>query len=253
MKRERARSGTRGAAALGPAPGDRSGRGPRAAKPGKRGAPSGLTARVQGGAAESRGSAVDGHGSQRGVAGRGASHAAGGGHAGRAAGGQAGGGLSHYAAGGGVRMVDVSAKPPTYREAEARAFVALRPAVLAALERNPKGDPLEIARIAGIAGAKRTAELIPLCHTLPLSRIQVEARRARGGVRLTSRVGTTAATGVEMEALTAVSIAALTLYDMCKALDHGITIRDVELTRKSGGLSGDFRRPPRGKRLRRRA
>lgn len=162
-------------------------------------------------------------------------------------------GLSHYSPGGGVRMVDVSAKPPTYREAEAHAFVVLRPAVLAALSRNPKGDPLEIARIAGIAGAKRTAELVPLCHTLPLSRIQVEARRARGGVRLTSRVGTTAATGVEMEALTAVSIAALTLYDMCKALDHGITIRDIELTRKSGGLSGDFRRPPQGKRLRRRA
>lgn len=246
MKRERARSETRGAAALGPAPGDRSGRGPRAAKPGKRGAPSGLTARVQGGAAESFDHAAAPNR-------RGEFAAAGGGHAGRAARGQAGRGLSHYAAGGGVRMVDVSAKPPTYREAEARAFVALRPAVLAALERNPKGDPLEIARIAGIAGAKRTAELIPLCHTLPLSRIQVEARRARGGVRLTSRVGTTAATGVEMEALTAVSIAALTLYDMCKALDHGITIRDVELTRKSGGLSGDFRRPPRGKRLRRRA
>ncbi len=251
MKRERAQSGTRGAAALGSAP---SGRGRRAAGSGRRGAPSGLTARVHGGAAEPGGSAMDGHGPRRGTAGRGASPAQGGGHGGRAAaGGQEGGRLSHYAAGGGVRMVDVSAKPPTYREAEARAFVALRPAVLAALGRNPKGDPLEIARIAGIAGAKRTAELIPLCHTLPLSRIQVEARRARGGVRLTSRVGTTAATGVEMEALTAVSIAALTLYDMCKALDHGITIRDVELTRKSGGLSGDFRRLPRGKRLRRRA
>ncbi|MGH9534271.1 MAG: cyclic pyranopterin monophosphate synthase MoaC [Terriglobales bacterium] len=150
--------------------------------------------------------------------------------------------LSHYRAGGGVHMVNVSAKPETYREAEARAFVVLRPAVLAALGRNPKGDPLEVARIAGIAGAKRTAELIPLCHTLPLSRIEVEARKARGGVQLTSRVGTTAATGVEMEALTAVSIAALTLYDMCKAMDHGIQIRTVELTRKSGGQSGDFSR-----------
>ncbi|MGH9489965.1 MAG: cyclic pyranopterin monophosphate synthase MoaC [Terriglobales bacterium] len=150
--------------------------------------------------------------------------------------------LSHYGSKGEARMVDVSAKPTTYREAEARAFVALRPAVLAALASNPKGDALEVARIAGIAGAKRTADLIPLCHPLSLTRIEVEARRTRGGVRLTSRVGTTAATGVEMEALTAVSIAALTLYDMCKAMDHGIEIQFIQLTRKSGGRSGDFRR-----------
>lgn len=150
--------------------------------------------------------------------------------------------LSHYRSTGEVHMVDVSAKPATYREAEARAFVALRPAVLAELAHNPKGDALEIARIAGITGAKRTADLIPLCHPLPLSRIEVQARRARGGVRLTSKVGTTAATGVEMEALMAVSMAALTLYDMCKAMDHGIEIREIALTRKSGGRSGDFRR-----------
>lgn len=151
-------------------------------------------------------------------------------------------GLSHYRDDGGVQMVDISGKPASYREAEARARVRMAPAVLRQLGRNPKGNPLEIARIAGIAAAKRTAELVPLCHPLPLTAIEVEARRTREGVELRSRVATTAATGVEMEALTAVSVAALTVYDMCKALDKGMTIAEIALTRKAGGKSGLYRR-----------
>lgn len=151
--------------------------------------------------------------------------------------------LSHIRADGRVRMVDVSAKPATVRVAGASALVRLKPEVLAALRRGggAKGDPLEVARIAGIAAAKRTAELIPLCHPLPLSGIEVEARYRRGGIALASRVRTTAPTGVEMEALTAVSVAALTVYDMCKALDHGIAI-EIALEHKSGGRSGNYRR-----------
>ena len=150
--------------------------------------------------------------------------------------------LSHYDDAGRARMVDVSAKSPTRREAEASAFVAMRPAVLAALPNNPKGDPLETARIAGIMAAKRTAELIPMCHPLPLALVDVSVRVCENGVAITSKVVTTAETGVEMEALVAVSVSALTIYDMCKALDKGIEIREILLVRKSGGKSGDYRR-----------
>ncbi len=139
-------------------------------------------------------------------------------------------------------MVDVSAKSATRREAEASAFVVLSPEVLAALPQNPKGNPLEVARFAGIQAAKRTAELIPLCHPLPLSYVDVSATVAAGGVAIRATVATTGPTGVEMEALTAASVAALTIYDMCKALDKGIVIRNVQLERKSGGKSGDYSR-----------
>jgi len=141
-------------------------------------------------------------------------------------------------------MVDVSAKPSTRRSAEASAFVAMKPAVLTALPRNPKGDPLEVARLAGIMAAKRTAELIPLCHPLPLSHVDVNLRLCENGVAITSEVTTTAVTGVEMEALVAASVAALTVYDMCKAVDKGIEIREIVLQRKSGGKSGDYVRAP---------
>jgi len=139
-------------------------------------------------------------------------------------------------------MVDVSAKAATKREAEASAFVVLRPAVLKALPKNPKGDPLEVARLAGIMAAKRTADLIPMCHPLPLSHVAVEMRLCENGVAITSKVATTAVTGVEMEALVAASVAALTVYDMCKALDKSIEIREIMLERKSGGKSGDYAR-----------
>jgi cyclic pyranopterin phosphate synthase len=148
--------------------------------------------------------------------------------------------LSHYDHSGQARMVDVSAKSPTRRQAEASAFVVLKPKVLKALPKNPKGDPLEVARLAGIMAAKRTADLIPMCHPLPLSHVDVQIRLCENGVAITSQVTTTAATGVEMEALTAASIAALTVYDMCKALDKGIGIREIVLERKSGGKSGDY-------------
>jgi cyclic pyranopterin monophosphate synthase len=137
-------------------------------------------------------------------------------------------------------MVDVSGKHRSLRQAEAGAFVALSPLVLASLASNPKGDPLETARLAGIMAAKKTAELIPLCHPLPLSNIDVELEQCENGIRISSKVKTTAETGVEMEALVAVSIAALTVYDMCKALDKAIEIREVVLERKSGGKSGDY-------------
>jgi cyclic pyranopterin monophosphate synthase len=150
--------------------------------------------------------------------------------------------LSHYDHSGQARMVDVSAKSPTRREAEASAFVVLKPKVLKALPKNPKGDPLEIARLAGIMAAKRTADLIPMCHPLPLSHVDVRMRLCENGVAIASKVTTTAVTGVEMEALMAASIAALTVYDMCKALDKGIEIREIVLERKSGGKSGDYRR-----------
>ena len=150
--------------------------------------------------------------------------------------------LSHYDGAGRARMVDVSSKSPTKREAEASGFVAVKPEVLAKLPSSPKGDPLEVARIAGIMAAKRTSELIPLCHPLPLSLVDVEVRVCENGVAIASKVATTAETGVEMEALTAVSISALTLYDMLKAVDKGIEIREIVLERKSGGKSGDYRR-----------
>jgi cyclic pyranopterin phosphate synthase len=153
--------------------------------------------------------------------------------------------LSHYDAAGRASMVDVSAKQPTIREAEASAFVAMSREVLRALPQNPKGDPLEVARVAGILAAKRTSELIPMCHPIPLSKVDVEAKAQKDGIAIRSLARTTAATGVEMEALVAASVAALTVYDMCKALDKGIEIREVVLLRKSGGKSGDYERPPR--------
>jgi cyclic pyranopterin phosphate synthase len=139
-------------------------------------------------------------------------------------------------------MVDVSAKSVTARTARAQAFVRIRPEVLDQLPRNPKGDPLEVARIAGIQAAKRTSELIPLCHPLMLSHVDVEAAIESGGVRILTSVTTTGPTGVEMEALTAAVVAALTVYDMTKALDKRIEIQDVFLLEKTGGKSGDFRR-----------
>jgi cyclic pyranopterin phosphate synthase len=150
--------------------------------------------------------------------------------------------LSHYDDAGRARMVDVSGKSSTRREAEASAFVAMKPAVLAALPNNPKGDPLEVARLAGIMAAKRTAELIPMCHPLPLALVDVDVRLCENGVEITSKVVTTAETGVEMEALVAATVSALTVYDMCKALDKGIEIREIVLVRKSGGKSGEYRR-----------
>jgi len=139
-------------------------------------------------------------------------------------------------------MVDVSAKPETRRTARAHAFVKIKPAVLRQLPDNPKGDPLEIARIAGISAAKRTSELIPLCHPLMLSHADVEVSLEKEGVRIISSAATTGPTGVEMEALTAASVAALTVYDMTKALDKSIAIQDLYLLEKTGGKSGDFRR-----------
>ena len=149
--------------------------------------------------------------------------------------------LTHYDSAGRIRMVDVSAKPATVRQASARALVKMSPRALRAAKRNPKGNPLEIARIAGINAAKRTAELIPLCHTLLLSHIDVKADFCKNGVELSSMVSSTGATGVEMEALTAVTVAALTVYDMCKAIDRGIEITNIKLLEKSGGKSGTYR------------
>lgn len=150
--------------------------------------------------------------------------------------------LSHYDEEGQAHMVDVGAKPSTRREARARAFVELSTEALAALPTNPKGNPLEVARFAGIQAAKQTASLIPMCHPLQLSFVDVEARIVAGGIELETVAATVAGTGVEMEAMTAASVAALTVYDMTKALDKGIRIREVELVSKSGGKSGEWRR-----------
>ena len=150
--------------------------------------------------------------------------------------------LSHFDAAGKASMVDVSGKQTTRRTATASAFVELSAAVLAALPANPKGNPLEVARFAGIQAAKRTAELIPMCHPLALTHVDVQAEIAEGGVRVTASAATTGPTGVEMEALTAAAVAALTVYDMTKALDKGIRIREVALVSKSGGKSGECRR-----------
>lgn len=149
-------------------------------------------------------------------------------------------GLSHYDEAGQANMVDVSAKQTTRRTATASAFVELSRTVLAALPSNPKGNPLEVARIAGIQAAKRTSELIPMCHPLALTHVDVQADVVEGGVRITATAATVAPTGVEMEALTAASVAALTVYDMTKALDKGIVIREIRLEAKAGGKSGDF-------------
>ena len=150
--------------------------------------------------------------------------------------------LSHYDAAGRARMVDVSAKPGSRRTARAHAFVRLKPSVLKALPQNPKGNPLEVARIAGISAAKKTPDLIPMCHPLLLSHVEVETEVQARGVRIVSTASTTAQTGVEMEALTAAAVAALTVYDMTKALDKSIEIQDVYLLEKSGGAGGDYAR-----------
>jgi cyclic pyranopterin phosphate synthase len=150
--------------------------------------------------------------------------------------------LSHFDKAGSARMVDVSEKKETRRSARAHAFVRIAPDVLKKLPDNPKGNPLEIARIAGIAAAKRTSELIPLCHPLMLTHADVEVTVHKKGVRIKATASTTAQTGVEMEALTAAAVAALTVYDMTKALDKSIEIQDVYLLEKTGGKSGDFRR-----------
>jgi cyclic pyranopterin monophosphate synthase len=152
--------------------------------------------------------------------------------------------LSHYDSAGAARMVDVSAKSETKRIARAHAFVRISPRVLKKLPENPKGNPLEIARIAGISAAKRTSDLIPLCHPLMLSHADVEVSIEKTGVRIVASAATTAQTGVEMEALTAAAVAALTVYDMTKALDKSIEISDVYLLEKTGGKSGDYRRKP---------
>lgn len=153
--------------------------------------------------------------------------------------------LSHFDRAGKASMVGVSAKERTRRTATASAFVELSSAVLRALPANPKGDPLEVARFAGIQAAKRTAELIPMCHPLALTHVDVQAEVVKGGVRITASATTTGPTGVEMEALTAAAVAALTVYDMTKSLDKGIVIREVRLESKSGGKSGDFNRSAR--------
>jgi cyclic pyranopterin phosphate synthase len=152
--------------------------------------------------------------------------------------------LSHVDAEGRVQMVDTSDKATTTRHAVASARVLMSPETAKAIQehRTPKGDPLEAARLAGIMAAKRTAELIPLCHPLPLTHVDVQATVVDEGVYLESSVSTNAQTGVEMEALTAVSVAALTIYDMCKALEKSITISEVRLESKTGGKSGDYRR-----------
>lgn len=150
--------------------------------------------------------------------------------------------LSHYDKAGRAKMVDVSAKASTRREAEASAWVELNHKVLKALPKNPKGDPLEVARLAGIMAAKRTAELIPMCHPLTLTHVDVNLKLSKNGVAIRAKVATSAQTGVEMEAMVAASVAALTVYDMCKALDKGIEIRAIALERKSGGKSGDYAR-----------
>jgi cyclic pyranopterin phosphate synthase len=151
-------------------------------------------------------------------------------------------GLSHFNAAGEVAMVDVSEKAVTKRSATARAFVSMKAATLRALPDNKKGNPLEIARIAGITAAKRTSDLIPLCHQLPLSHVDVQCQIQNEGIEIISTASTTAQTGVEMEAMTAAAVAALTIYDMTKALDKAIEIREIHLIEKTGGKSGTYRR-----------
>lgn len=152
--------------------------------------------------------------------------------------------LSHMDEAGRVAMVDTSAKEPTVRRALASARVLMSAETLEAVRahRTPKGDPLETARLAGIMAAKRTAELIPLCHPLPLTHIEVRAEVEDASIYIEAEAATRAETGVEMEALTAATVAALTVYDMCKALDKEMTITDVRLERKTGGKSGDYER-----------
>lgn len=151
--------------------------------------------------------------------------------------------LTHLDEAGSARMVDVSGKPDTARTARAHAFVRMRREVLDQLPRNPKGNPLEAARLAGIMAAKKTAELIPLCHPLPLSHADVSVSVEPDGVRIEAVAATRGPTGVEMEALTAAAVAALTIYDMMKALDKSIEVQDLYLLEKTGGKSGPYRRP----------
>jgi cyclic pyranopterin phosphate synthase len=153
--------------------------------------------------------------------------------------------LSHYDSAGRAHMVDVSDKAATKREAEATAMVEMSAEVLAALPSNPKGNPLEVARFAGIQAAKRTSELIPMCHPLALTFVDVVTEVRAAGIFIRATAATAGPTGVEMEAMVAASVAALTIYDMCKAMDKGIVIREVVLQRKLGGKSGDYRRTPR--------
>lgn len=154
--------------------------------------------------------------------------------------------LTHYDAAGRVRMVDITAKPATERVALAHAFVRIRPGALGAIRelKTPKGSPLEVARIAGILAAKRTSDLIPLCHPLPITHADVTVDLRPRGIEITTRVTTTASTGVEMEALTGAAVAALTVYDMAKALDRGMEITELYLVEKQGGKSGVYRRGP---------
>jgi cyclic pyranopterin monophosphate synthase len=155
--------------------------------------------------------------------------------------------FTHIDEHGRAKMVDTTEKTMTARKAVASARILMSAETIQAIRdrQTPKGDPLETARLAGIMAAKRTAELIPLCHPLPLTHIEVRAQLAHDGVRLEAEVSTNAQTGVEMEALTAASVAALTVYDMCKALDKAITITDIRLELKTGGKSGDYRREDR--------
>jgi cyclic pyranopterin monophosphate synthase len=159
--------------------------------------------------------------------------------------------LSHYDKKGNVRMVDVTAKPTTSRTAVAHAFIRMQRATVDSIRRlkSPKGNPLEVARIAGITAAKRTSELIPLCHPLSLTHVDVSAKLCQNGIEVTSEATATGPTGVEMEALVAASLAALTIYDMCKALERGMEITEVYLVKKLGGRSGGYLRP--GKRAKR--
>jgi cyclic pyranopterin phosphate synthase len=150
--------------------------------------------------------------------------------------------LSHYNAAGAVSMVDVSAKALTSRTARARAYVSMPPDVITALPQNKKGDPLEIARIAGISAAKKTSELIPLCHQISLSHVAIEFRQDKSGIEIIASARTISQTGVEMEAMTAAAVAALTIYDMTKALSKAIEIREIHLLEKTGGKSGAFTR-----------
>src|ERR1700722_1013609 len=158
--------------------------------------------------------------------------------------------LSHYDKTGRVRMVDVTAKPSTSRAAVAHAFVRMKQATIESVRRlkSPKGSPLEIARIAGITAAKRTSELIPLCHPIALTHVDVSAKLCQNGIEVTSEAMATGPTGVEMEALVAAAVAALTIYDMCKALERGMEITELYLEKKSGGRSGTYVRA--GKRVR---
>src|SRR6202162_3962664 len=152
--------------------------------------------------------------------------------------------LSHYDEAGRVNMVDVTTKPSTSRAAVAHAFIRMQRATSASIRRlkSPKGNPLEMARIAGITAAKRTSGLIPLCHPLALTHVDVTAKLCQNGIEVTSAASATGPTGVEMEALVAAAVAALTIYDMCKALERGMEITELYLVKKSGGRSGEYTR-----------